>query len=538
MIFAILRAQLLSLRSLGLTKSAGAWLSAIPALFFYGFWCLIGVAAYGLCRSVTDTAILLPWVSGGLLAVFVYWQIAPVITSSMGASLDLQKLIVYPIPLDQLFMIEVMLRFLTVGEMLVVLVGAAWGLVRNPVTGGWPALPRILVAWMAFIVFNLLIGAGIRSVIERAFQRRRMKEAGMLVFVLLCAIPGALAVLRPHLERAIPFLPLQRWYPWGAAAGMAISGDAGALAIGLAMLAAWLAAAYWFGRRQFYRALRSDPYAGRQPAAAKQSGAAPLDAIFRLPGRLFADPLAAMMEKEFRSLSRCSGFRLVFIMGFTFSLLLFLPPLFSAKQQHTFMTDHVLAWISIYSILLSGFYTFWNAFGFDRSAAQFYFSAPVRFSQVIAAKNLAAASWQTIELMIISLIYLALPIATDWRQVPEAFAVTAVACLFLFGMGNITSVRYGSPMDPDKVSRGASGRSKGALATLVMPVAFLPITLAYWGLYVFHSEPIFYLLLLLAALIGAVVYWIATESAIDVTLTRREKMIAALSNGSGPLISS
>ena len=39
----------------------------------------------------------------------------------MGASLDLQKLIVYPINRDKLFLVEVALRFLTVTEMLIML---------------------------------------------------------------------------------------------------------------------------------------------------------------------------------------------------------------------------------------------------------------------------------------------------------------------------------------------------------------------------------------------------------------------------------
>ena len=33
---------------------------------------------------------------------------------------------------------------------------------------------------------------------------------------------------------------------------------------------------------------------------------------------------------------------------------------------------------------------FWNVFGFDRGAAQFYFLAPVSFARVLVSKNLTA----------------------------------------------------------------------------------------------------------------------------------------------------
>ena len=538
MIRAILRAQLLSMRGLGLTKNPGAWLSAIPVIVFYFFWVSIAFIAYLVCSSFTDLGVLLQWLSGGLLVVCIYWQAAPVITASMGASLDLQKLIVYPIPLDRLFAVEVMLRFLTVGEMLVVLAGAALGLLRNPVAGGWWAVPRILIAWLVFIVFNLLLAAGIRSLIERLLRHPRIREAGMLVFVLLCALPSAIAVLHVPLERAVPYLPLQMVFPWGAAAQMATPAGGAMLIAAFLILAVWTVAAYGFGRRQFYRALRLDPFAGRQPTAAKKASPAWIEAFFRLPGRLWTDPLAAMVEKELRTLSRCSGFRLVYIMGFTFSLILFVPPLFAKKGAPTFLMGHVVAGIGVYSLLLTGFYTFWNSFGYDRSAAQFYFASPVPFRRVIAAKNIAAAFSQTTQIVIISVIYLALPIPFEWWQLPEAFAVSAVSCLYLFALGNMTSVRFPTPLDPDKMDRGAASRSKNALTTLVLPFAFLPITLAYWGRSVFHSGLIFYLLLLVAGIIGGIVYWIATDSAVDVTLTGREKMIAALSKGSGPLSAS
>ena len=535
MILAILRAQLLSMRGMGAVRNAGSWLSAIPVLVFYAVWTAFAAGIYFLCSSITDPKLLIPWLAGGLFGVFLYWQISPVITVTMGASLDLQKLIVYPIDLDKLFLVEVLLRFFTVGEMLVMLAGAALGLLRNPVFGGWLAVPRIFLGMLAFTAFNLLIAAGVRSSIEQLFRRRRVKELGMLAFVLLAATPSALVRTRFNLERVAPFLPLNLAWPWGAASRFLLSTNAFS---GIAVLTLWAVASYFWGRRQFYRALRFDPFAGREPTAPRQAGLAFAETFFRLPDRVWRDPMAAIIEKELRSLSRSAGFRLTFIMGFTFGMLIYLPQIARGGKGSSFLGNHFLAWVNLYSLLLVGFYSFWNTFGYDRSAAQFFFAAPVKFSRVIASKNIAASLVQALEFLMIALVFSVLPFPHPWLGLLEAFCVTAVSCLYLFAMGNLTSIRFPTPLDPDRMSRGTAGRSKSALTMLVFPVAFLPIGLAFWGRYVFDSEPIFYLLLAVAAVIGAIFYWVATDSAVQLSFKRREEMIAALSRGSGPLSAS
>jgi hypothetical protein len=90
-------------------------------------------------------------------------------------------------------------------------------------------------------------------------------------------------------------------------------------------------------------------------------------------------------------------------------------------------------------------------------------------------------------------------------------------------------------MDPDRMARGASSRSKSALLMLFFPVAFLPIGLAYGARYVFKSDLVFFAMLLLAGIIGAIVYWVGMDSAVNLSISRREEMIATLSRTDGPL---
>ena len=59
--------------------------------------------------------------------------------------------------------------------------------------------------------------------------------------------------------------------------------------------------------------------------------------------------------------------------------------------SRSFLGSNYLTVVSVYSMLLLSEACFWNFFGFDRSAAQFYFLAPVSFTRVMIAKNLERA---------------------------------------------------------------------------------------------------------------------------------------------------
>ena len=52
------------------------------------------------------------------------------------------------------------------------------------------------------------------------------------------------------------------------------------------------------------------------------------------------------------------------------------------SSSNSFLGANYLTVVSVYSLLLLSEVCFWNSFGFDRSAAQIYFLAPVPFSRV------------------------------------------------------------------------------------------------------------------------------------------------------------
>ncbi len=204
----------------------GALFSGLTSMFWYGFWTLaaLGVSAFTSDpQSRRDIETLLPAI---LIFVVIYWQLAPVLVASLGASLDLKKLLVYPIPTENLFWVEVMLRVTTGLEMLLILTGTAAGLIRNPVLGGWVEVPRIVAALLLFVIFNLLLAAGLRSLIERLLGHKRLREVFVLLLVMVGALPQLLLVTgvpKGALRRMFSENSSVLW-PWIATARDALPG--------------------------------------------------------------------------------------------------------------------------------------------------------------------------------------------------------------------------------------------------------------------------------------------------------------------------
>ena len=242
-----------------------------------------------------------------------------------------------------------------------------------------------------------------------------------------------------------------------------------------------------------------------------------------------------MVEKELRSLVRTPRFRLVFVMGFSFGLVVWLPMMLRGRVTHSAVSGNFMAVVSLYALFLLAQVTYGNAFGFDQFRRATLFSG--------ARGHLARAGRQEHRrrhfhfpgdrgrgrrLLVAAPGNLAGPIG-------EAFLVTAIAALYLLGIGNLSSVNYAHPMRPQRVSGGGAGGRTQGLLFLLYPLALLPLFLAYLARYAFDNQAIFYTILALAAALGVAVYWLAMESAVSTAHNRRETMLAELSRGEGPM---
>lgn len=497
--------------------------------WYGGFAALACIAAY-ILSNPDEMDFIQTILPTALLLAFLYWQVIPILMASMGSSLDIRKLLVYPIPSGALFSLEVLLRASTGIEVLLVLAGAAIGLLINPKIPGWAPL-----ALVVFAGFNLLFSAGVRDLMVRLLARKRIREIVVFLFVIAAALPQLLVVSgsEHRLERLFSGQPWAFW-PWTATASLA-AGDFSWKTV--AILLGWIAGAYVFGRWQFERGLRFDVSEAAARSAPNGRRASRLEWFYQLPNAIFRDPLAALIEKELRFLSRAPRFRLVFLMGFSFGLLIWVPMAFGRRASggHSWIADHYLTFVSVYALLLLSDALFWNCFGFDRSAAQMYFLAPFPVSRVLIAKNLTAVFFVLLEVGLIALVCALLRLPVHALELLEALTVTLVVTAVLLSIGNLSSLYNPRAVNPSKSFRTAASGRMQAFLMLAFPVALTPVALAYLARYAFQTEWAFFGVLVLGGALAGVAYAFSMESAVQIAERRKEQIITTLGSGEGPI---
>lgn len=513
------------------------WVMWLVYLVWYGFAGLLAWVAATALPEIKDPRRLAQAVEAALFLGLLYWQLIPILLASTGMSLDLKRLLVYPVEPSKLFTIEVILRLSTGMEVAIVLAGVSIGLWRHPDAPWWG--PFVFAPYMAF---NMFLSAGVRDLLARLMTKRGVRELVIFGVVLVSALPQMLLMMFPP-ERMkgqqilrffddLPVLPL----PWTMTARTAV-GD-GAWWAGPAVLL-WLALGLWFGFRQFIAGLNWDraekPRVKTEPSTHSIAVAGWMEGFYRLPSRLLPDPLGVLVEKELRFLSRASRFRLVFFMGFSFGLVIWFPLAFRQGREQGMLAENFLVWVSLYATLMLGDVLFWNCFGFDRQAAQAYFVMPVRFSTILVGKNVAAVALLFLEVLLVTLACKLFQIRVTLDKVVEAFAVTGMVCLFLLPVGNLMSVRMPRPTNPSSSWRNASGGKAQLLLLVVYPLLGIPVALAYLARYAFGTETAFYLALAGGYIIAGITYYVAMESAVEYAVRESESTIAALSKGEGPI---
>ena len=215
-----------------------------------------------------------------------------------------------------------------------------------------------------------------------------------------------------------------------------------------------------------------------------------------------------------------------------FGLVLYFPSLRNG-HGNSFMHQNALPMMSLYGLLMLGQISYWNSFGFDRSAAQGYFCWPIRFRDVLIAKNLTVLCLLLPQILIIALVGRAVHMPTGPLKMLETVGVMAVASLYWFPMGNICSVRMPRALHPEKMNQMSNKLQVMTIWTA--PILLLPLALAYWARWFFESQWVFAALLLVAAIVGGIFYWVGLESAVNTATAKREAMLLELSKSDGPL---
>ncbi|HEV2687720.1 MAG TPA: hypothetical protein VGV35_04175, partial [Bryobacteraceae bacterium] len=196
---------------------AGLIFSGVLAAFWYGIFLFAAGAVLVFLSNADEIEFARGILPSALLVCFLYWQLIPVLMASMGSSLEIKKLLVYPIPPGELFTLEVLLRISTGIEMLLLVLGAGIGLLLNPKVPWWAPFSLIL-----FVAFNLLCSAGVRDLLARLLGRRKVREIVIFLFVLAAGLPQVLLMSggEQKIKRFFAGEP-SAYLPWTATARIA-----------------------------------------------------------------------------------------------------------------------------------------------------------------------------------------------------------------------------------------------------------------------------------------------------------------------------
>ena len=347
------------------------------------------------------------WMSLLYWAIFLWWQVVPILVAGFGANFEFRNLLRFPLSLRAFYILGFGYGFADFAAVSSICWIASM-LVATAV-GKIALLPMMLLVSALFILVNVTLERLVGSWLERIFANRRARELLVGLFVLAMV---SMNFLNPALQRwgdrgtrprIVHLVPYFSWLP-GSLAGDALAGatagDSQAVFVPLAGLVVWLGATsglLWVRYKAQY--LGEELSESAAPSAVKR-GTRKQATTPRLPG-FVSPPVAGVMRKEFHYLTRN---------GFSFVTLI-LPPVMvvffsmqfagnnSPLKEHglppqTFFPA-VMAYLIL--ILLSPAY---NSFAFEGHGIQSYFMAPVRMRDILLGKNLFLVCVVIVELTI------------------------------------------------------------------------------------------------------------------------------------------
>jgi ABC-2 type transport system permease protein len=483
-----------TLRGKGATGELVARIVSYPvlAIMILGPSIGAGTAAYYLVSKGMDADLAIP-----LWIIFGLWQFIGVSTSSTGPSFDLATLVRFPMQYRDYFLMR-----LTFGLMDPPTLAGICCLVSFTV--GVTAAAPAMLPWAALVLFvyaagNVLFSRMIYSWLERWLAQRRTRELFTILFLIASigfqfvgqfvqrVVGGGhhhhhSSPLSTQLTNII--IAINWWLPPGLTASAIAQMHSGSKSIALGALAALLAftTAFLIVLHLRYKAQFLGENLSETPAntAILKSSIRTNRSIATTQSRLstpsFLSPaVAACLAKEFRLLLR-SGPRLYtlimpVVIVFLFSLRA--AGLSQLDVSGTNLNRYLFSYGCAYTqLILVNF--LYNALGTDGAGVQFYFMAPLRFRDVMLAKNLLILAIFLIEVV---LIYGACTIISTPPRIDLVAATIAWTVFALFvnlSIGNVRSITSPKIIDAAKLRRqNVSGINSFISVTVVFVAAGL-----------------------------------------------------------------
>lgn len=401
-----------------------------------------------------------PILQGLLWGIFLAWLILPLIVAAGTTSIDFRELLRFPLRFSSFLLLSLAYSLFDP----VALAALFWlaCLFAGIVSARPDVVHLIAPAFLGLAAVTLFLSRGFMTVIERLFRRRRGREIFFTIFVLaMLSVQVVVVAAEDYLDLAWEYVEanagLLLIFPPSlayAALESALLGNATVPLTVTAVLFLYAALLYRAHRRRVLAQFHGEDVS--EAATASTTGAR-VEAGWHLPA--LPGTVTALVEREFRYASR-NGFTLM-----NLAIPIFLPALFGAvaaggREMNFVSRDAGTTFFGLvaYTQVITSQLVF-NQFAFEGHGIQFLFLAPVRFREVIAAKNLAYAAAVLLDVVLIWLVMAA------FGQAPGAIAtltvLTALPFLLLAQMavGNLLSLYFPRRFDFGKFKQRQSGMS-------------------------------------------------------------------------------
>jgi hypothetical protein len=435
---------------------------------------LAGAVVLGLCFALFEGAYdfissgRTTWLGLIFWAIFLWWQLSPIVVAGFGVSFDFRKLLRFPLSFGAFYVIGLAYGLADFTG----LAAVCWlaSVVSGALLAKLSLLLPLLIVTLLFVVFNVTLERLLGSWLERLLARRRSRELFFAGFILLML---SLQLLGPFLNRfgnsagpwLIRALPYFAHFPAslaGKGVGAASAGNFREFLLAAAGIACY---AVFFGGLLWLRF--SAQYRGEELSESQASERSIHKTVRRVTPEgalgLMSPQIAAVIRKEFRYLLR-NGFA---------ALVLFLPPLLvfaliSQGSLFRFSGGKVVS-LELFFPGLMGYIILilmapaYNSFAYESTGVQTYFTAPLQFRDVFLGKNFVQVCLVVTELTlcIVALSYrIGLPS-------PPVFIATLAAITFTV-IGQLSIANWSSLSFPRKLAFGQiHGQRQSGMAVLV-----------------------------------------------------------------------
>ena len=486
----------------------------------------------------------LQWLAAPFWAIFIFWQVIPIFAAGFGSSFEFRTLLRFPFSASAFYLIALaygLANFPALACICWLLLMTAGATVAKP-----SVLPIMLVVTILIILLNVTVERLIGSWLERLLARRRSREMFLGIFILLMfSMQFITPIQRQYVKRnpnPAPFVGIVKYlapFPPSLSARVvagAVRHDFMDIAIGLSGLTGFVflfSALLWQRYAAQYRGeeLSESPAPGRAVPVRAVPGPAnlPLISAGRMFPGLLPPMLGPMVHKEFSYLMRN---------GFAFFLLV-LPPaqmlLFSSQfgGKHPLITGRALhvdlffpAMMAYTVLVMMG--PAYNAFAYEDRGIQTYFTAPLRFADIFAGKNLVSAAVIGFEVALCGVV---LGWAVGPPSIPTLFA-TIFALIFTVS-GQLPIANWASLSFPRKLEFGTMrGQRNSGVSVWIMfgaqivlaGISALVLSTAQWSSNPWLPAEGF--AFLAAAALGG--YFASLQPLSDLAEKKREVLIEAL----------